>query len=369
MCLALRRLGLPARLRLLVQGLMRGSSATVTFGGSSSSSVAIWMARGVKRGCPASGSLRALVFDQITVRAASYAALHAGGSFGAFADDLSAAYRDPLAGIGALVPVLLRMRQVARLCLNLDNKNILNFGTVSDAQLEAELREQLSVSSLCVRVEGISLGFVLSVAASDRVWSSALRESLERFCYVRQVPGLIGDGLVSYATLAFSTLRYRAHVHDPCPSTLRADVALLAPIVVAPMHALHTDLLAGLSLLGSRRTVPSLELLSRASWQRIRPFRSTSPHWIVCDDRMGLLWSGVHRPGSGRRLYAGGLGRLSLLALCCVAMPLTCLLSSSLAMFCRRMCYEQCAGIIWCTVQPLQCLEECPQTHLFGVAE
>lgn len=50
------------------------------------------------------------VFDPI-LRAASYVALRNGGCLGAFADDRSAAFRDLVAGLAALLLVLLRMRR------------------------------------------------------------------------------------------------------------------------------------------------------------------------------------------------------------------------------------------------------------------
>lgn len=97
-------------MRILARGLLVGSSAVID---------AIGIARGVKQGCPTSGSTWALAFDPLA-RAASYAALRSGGSLGAFADDLSSAFRDLVLGLQSLVAVLLRMRRAAGLSLNLD---------------------------------------------------------------------------------------------------------------------------------------------------------------------------------------------------------------------------------------------------------
>lgn len=239
-CRALRRLGPPQWLRKLVRCLLLGSSAVISFRGSIASA-AVLPARGVKQGCPTSGSAWALAVDP-SVRAAAYSALRAGGFLGAFADALSAAFRDHVEGLRALLPVLLQMRRAAGLCLDLGTTSVVNFGTLPLAWLEAGLRETLAAPTLCVRPEAASLGFVVTPMVADRVWDSAVRKFMERVAYVPQAPGHTGDRLVAYATLAFSTLRYRAQVLDPCTCTLRAEAAALASILASPMYALHPDL-------------------------------------------------------------------------------------------------------------------------------
>lgn len=163
-----------------------------------------------------------------------------------FSDDLSAAFRDLVIGLRSLLPVLLQLRRAAGLCLNLDKTNIVNFGTLPDRQLEEELCGALAIPLLRVRPEATSLGFVVTSTVSDQVWNSAVQKFMERVAYLLLVPGHTADRLVAYTTLAFSTLRYRARVHDPCTSTLRAEAAALASVVERPPCTPSTPLRAQL---------------------------------------------------------------------------------------------------------------------------
>lgn len=129
--------------------------------------VPISIALGVKQGCPTSGFLWALAFDHL-VWAASYCALRSEGSLGAFAGDLSAAFRDLVVGLQALVPTLLRMRRAAGLRLNLDKTNVVNFRRLSTSDLEIALRVALGIASLRVRSEATSLGFIISARVSEK---------------------------------------------------------------------------------------------------------------------------------------------------------------------------------------------------------
>lgn len=70
--------GVPSWVRWLLRGLMVGSTVRVSFGGSVASA-AVLMARGMKQGCPTSGSVWVLAFDPI-VRLASYKVVAMGGS-------------------------------------------------------------------------------------------------------------------------------------------------------------------------------------------------------------------------------------------------------------------------------------------------
>lgn len=100
----LKAQGVPRWLRLLVKGLLVSSSARVV-SGSSTSSIAMLIARGVKHGCPASGSLWALSFHPI-IRTASCSMLSVGGSLGIFADDMACAIRNIILSISGLAPNL-----------------------------------------------------------------------------------------------------------------------------------------------------------------------------------------------------------------------------------------------------------------------
>lgn len=278
-----RRIGLPIWLRKLVRGLLLGSNAVIAFG-ASTASAAVVVAWGVKQGCPTSGSFWALAFDPL-VRAASFSAVRAGGSLGAFADDPSAAFRDLVGGLRSLVPVLLQMRRAAGLSLNIDKTSVVNFVSIPDERLQNELRRVLGIPTLCVCPEATSLGFVVTAHVSEKLWDSAVRRFLERVAYVWQVPGHTGDRIVAYTTLAFSTLRYRAQVHEPSTAALRAEASALASMFAALMYGLHPDLLAGLRLLGSRRRVPSLALAAQASRYRVAVAHPAVADHIAALDR------------------------------------------------------------------------------------
>lgn len=116
--------------------------------------------------------------------------------------------------------------------------------------------------------------FVLTKRASCSASSSDSKYT-SRDVYVRQVPGLSGDRLIAYATLACSTLRHRSQLHAPLSSTPRAEAASLASLLAAPMQSMPIELLVDMQHLGYRRWIPSLVLASRAA--QARAF-STHPH-------------------------------------------------------------------------------------------
>lgn len=221
-----------------------------------------------------SGPLWALVFDHI-VRAAWYDTLRHGGSLGAFADDMSAAFRDSLCGLAALLPVRLRMRRAAGLRLNLHQTCIINFGTITDDSLQHELLLRTRLQELVVSSEGTSLSFLIAPVVSDCAWDSALRKFVERAAFVRRIPEITGDRLTAYSSLAFSTLRYRTQVRDPSAAVLRAESEALAKILASPMHALSTDPLSWLIHIGRRSRVPPIAFASCASRMRVL---ATHPH-------------------------------------------------------------------------------------------
>lgn len=186
-----RAQGVPRWLRLLVKGLLLGSTATVVFNGSAST-LASLIARGVTQGCPTRGSIWALAFDPV-VRTVSCAAAAIGGS-SVFADDIAAALWDILRDMATLAPILARMRAAAGLQLNFAKTAIINYGTVPTPP--PTLRDDLGLSGICVHAEGVSLGFVLSPTVGDNIWTAALWKSLSRVVFVRQVPGFTGDRLL-----------------------------------------------------------------------------------------------------------------------------------------------------------------------------
>lgn len=166
----------------------------------------------------------------------------------------SAGVRDLTVGFAALAPLLLRMRLAAGLRLNLDKTTIANFGTIANDELHAELREPLSFSTPSVSAAGTSLGFVLTPVYLHISPMGLIAAQIPRKGSF--VPQYLGGRLIAYTTLAFSMLRYRAQVHEPCVSILRMEAASWPSILAAPMYAFHPDLLVDLKLLGSRSRVP-----------------------------------------------------------------------------------------------------------------
>lgn len=76
-------------------------------------------------GCPASGSLWALLFDPV-VRALVNAQPQPQGSLTAFADDLAAAFVNVLSGLGPVLDVFLRLPLVTGLCLHFPKVAVVN---------------------------------------------------------------------------------------------------------------------------------------------------------------------------------------------------------------------------------------------------
>lgn len=169
--------------RLLVRGLLVGSTAVVVHGGSPASG-AIAFTRGVPVlvHCGLWPSLRFCSMLRVI-----------GGSLGAFAGDMSAAMLDMVRGMHRLTPALAKMKPAAGLMLSLSDTSIMNCGAISDGGLQRSPRVGFGLDGVTVVQEGVSLGFVLGLEHGDAVWTSVLRKDLSRIVLVREAPGFTGD--------------------------------------------------------------------------------------------------------------------------------------------------------------------------------
>lgn len=126
----MRAVSAPAWLVTAVQLLYQGSSSDVVFVGEVT--VHSFPVRsGILQGCPASGSLWAILFD-LVVRALLTAHPERRGSLTAFADDLAAAFINAITGVAPLMEVLSLLRLATGLHFHIPTNSIVHYITYTE---------------------------------------------------------------------------------------------------------------------------------------------------------------------------------------------------------------------------------------------
>lgn len=180
------------------------------------------------------------------------------------ADDIAAAFWALIAGLRALLLVLLELRLAAGLCLHMGKSIVLNYTSVSDAALSASLGAA-SVGGPTACRHGTYLGFILGPDAPIHRPRTALAKFRDRVAQIRQLHLQLSDRVRAYTSIAFSALPFRAQLHNPTLDVLRSESAAIAPMLASPMHAAPTVLARQLRSLGAPLAFPSVGDVARAS--------------------------------------------------------------------------------------------------------
>lgn len=129
--------------------LLYGGFVSDVISGGVVSSSSFPIQRGILQGCPASGSLWAILFDPI-VRSLAAANPKPGGSLTAFADDLAAAFINVLLALRPLMDIFTALPRATGLNLHVPKIVVWNNGACSDFELSRRLHDRLG--SVVLRV-------------------------------------------------------------------------------------------------------------------------------------------------------------------------------------------------------------------------
>lgn len=178
-----------------------GSSASVLFRGGVHEFLCIMVRRGMKQGCPASGSAWARLYDCVIRRLVAVLP-PVGYSLTCYADDLAASMLDIRVGVSRLMPVLLELRLAAGLTIRLGKTQVVLFGTSTDFSVKRVQQDIPWAGGFAVARRGTYLGILIGPDAYQQGRDKACSMFRARSAYVRSLPGHLGDRLRAYQSFA-----------------------------------------------------------------------------------------------------------------------------------------------------------------------
>lgn len=223
--------------------------------------VHIGITRGIKQGCPASGSLWAIGYDPLIRCLLTLRLAHDLRAF-VFADDIGFAVRSVAAFLAIMFPLpLLHAR--AQGCrdhppLRQDGHTLLG-GLRHCGDPRVALPSRWSTGCACRQT------VVSGIDGHVRRWAAQIQKFLAR---VRHVGGLAlswTDRALAYRMLAQSLLRFMRQFPPPDGGVLRSEQAAVAMLVGAPMHSMGPGIAEKLSTVGTSRELGSIAVLAHAA--------------------------------------------------------------------------------------------------------
>lgn len=202
----------PAWLIAALRALYEGSTARIVFGGVVTEAV-FEIARGIKRGCPSSGSVWALVFDP-AVRLLRAQLRGPTDELSVFADDIAATLARLLAGLPLLFRVFGLLDVAAGLSVFFSKTVVVNYSGRSDFLVKRRLLEATGIAQIEVARMGTYLEVGIGPDAASEFLNSAVAKSTHRCALVRSSPAPLRQRVVAYRVHAASVLLYLAQMAE-----------------------------------------------------------------------------------------------------------------------------------------------------------
>lgn len=278
--MVLRRLRVPAWLIRAVHAIYYGSWSDIVFGGCVSA-CGFHIRRGILQGCPASGSLWAILFD-LVVRALVCAHPEPQGSLTAFADDLAAAFVNILRNFSPAMEVFVRLLLATGLQLHIPKVKVVNYSGLSDFDLRRRLHDCTAACAFGVAGSARYLGVLIGPRAGAHFWDRAIGKFAHRCVALHASPAHLANKVTRYITHCLSVLLFLGQLAPPNPQMRRVEAATVSSMCSAPVYAITPDMLASLAQLGCTvgfRTVSDSFVLPRLAWPsgRTSSTRSGTP--------------------------------------------------------------------------------------------
>lgn len=263
----MRAMCIPEWVATALRSLYAGSAARIMYSGMVTEAV-FPIARGIKQGCPSSGSVWAIAFDP-AVRRLRAAMPGPRDSLTVFADDIAATMLQVVTHLPALLRVFATLRLAAGLELNLTKTVVVNYGPTPDFVLKRRLLAATGVAQLLVRQVGMYLGLPIGPKASPVFWDAAVTKYAHRCTLLRSSPAPLRQRVVAYRTHVASTSSYLAQfAHIPARAA-RLEAATLASVTSAPMHAITVQAMAAFTTLEAPIRFEPVAFMGRASALRM----------------------------------------------------------------------------------------------------
>jgi hypothetical protein len=263
---ALAELGVPEWFLMALRKLYSKCTANILIGGCSD--VCISIEAGIKQGCPASGSIFALVLDPF-VRYLAFRLPRPLNSLGVFADDIVATMFNLFKGLRDLCPCFDLLAYAAGLRLNTKKTVIIPLGTTTTFATRRFLVESIPHwGNMLINKAGKLLGVLLGPGADDQRWVAATSKFWTRSRDAKATTGGFMQALSHYRIFAFPVLQHLMSYTMVPKSTQHMENLAVQGITRSPFNTFPSGSVNSLTDVGFRCEAPNLAITNLAALAR-----------------------------------------------------------------------------------------------------
>ena len=261
--LCMEHMCLPLWIVRVLRALYFNVTGIISFG--SAAPISINMLSGIKQGCPASGSIFALIIDPV-IRWLSYKISSPINHLVAFADDVAIYMEDFLRHLPSLLNDLEQVQHATALYINKKKTVLIPLWAPDLPQAQhdvAQVDDRASDFEVCWCFK--HLGVMVGPSGAACRWTSSLQKYLLRTALVRATRASFARSASLYRSMAFSTLQFLSSFDCPPRSAYVIEAQGISRALGAPMWSMPSDLLASMHELDLPDVLPHLRATSLAA--------------------------------------------------------------------------------------------------------
>jgi hypothetical protein len=259
----LRKMDVPARLRVALRELYNNCQSLILFGGSAAEHIKI--AAGIKQGCPASGSLFVLAMDPF-VRYLCLRLPRPLYSVVAFADDIAIGCMWVLRSLALVFQAFDIFARATALKINVKKTTIIPYWERGVFDVRRFVVGHVpSLSQVEVMDYGTLLGLAIGPSAFEHVAECQLAKLWQRTLEARAGNAGMFAALRHYKVHAFPTMSHILQFVGPPPEVLKCESRCLQLLARGPWNTFPGTSMQHLCELGCTTEAPSLQLVGRAA--------------------------------------------------------------------------------------------------------
>lgn len=282
--LVLERMEMARKLVPLIREMYASNTTTFEVMGCPVARVSV--RRGIRQGCPMSGSLFALSLDPL-LRWLMWQRFLATARYFAFADGLAAVLAQMRSSLPRLLEAFEKWRRASGLMLKMSKTVFIPLWENGLEEMTTYLREDLGIASARAACNARYLGVTVSTDTRGAQWKAVAEKVKMRAVEVACCGASIPTKMRLYSIHCGSIFRYRAQFARPDKMLLQACRVAEQRVCSAPWMSFPPQVLHNAEALGWPGSIaPALDLCRAARWSASS--RSTVLHeeWRLFDDAL-----------------------------------------------------------------------------------
>jgi hypothetical protein len=263
---ALARLGVPAWFCTALRKLYRKCKAHILIGGSSE--FVIKIQAGIRQGCPASGSIFALLLDPF-VRCICLRLPRPLNSLGVFADDIVCTILHLFPCLRLLCPCFDLLSRAAGLKINAKKTVVIPLASTTTFAIRRFLVDNIPTwGNMEVNTAGKLLGVLIGPGADEQRWAAATAKFWTRARDARATTGGFTQALLHYRIFAVSVLQHLLSFSEAPKHTFHMENLATQGMTRGPFNTFPSGCLSYLTDIGYPHEAPSIGLTNIAALAR-----------------------------------------------------------------------------------------------------